>query len=99
MDLLFSYVEEKIFNNNNVNFAIDKIFLFLNQKLEVRAEALLILSGRASAFLQSETTEVPNQVVLITNDETVFQYLSANAIPDINCIGTVFFKERLLFYF
>ncbi len=98
MDPLFSYVENTIFDNNNVNFVIDKILTFLTKEFG-RIEQSIILSGRASAFLQEETTEVPNQVILITNHTALFEYLTKIPLSSIDCTGTVFFKNRLLFYF
>lgn len=94
---LIGYVANKIFDNNNVNYIIDKMHKLIDDSGIKSPELKLVLSGRVAVYLQGDTTVVPKQVILMTDQEGVYNFLLSEV--EIKTVGKMCFKNRILYYF
>lgn len=87
-----------VFNNQNVNFILNKIYEFLEKKISDAREKL-VLTGRAAAILQGEKVNTPEQVVLMTNDSDLYSIVISDLEGVLDLKGVLKFQNRCLFYF
>lgn len=98
-----SYLIPGIFADAKVNALADKLIYLLKQQFPPADEetpsiidSKFGLTGKAAFILQDTGSGNCNQVVFITNDQEVFDYIAANLKSIFLPKKTATFKERLL---
>jgi hypothetical protein len=88
----------EVFQNQNVNYVLNKIFEYFESDFPKPKEHLA-LTGRAAALLQEEEAETPEQVVLITANDKLYDIVVSDLPHVLEVRGSVAYKNRCLFYF
>ncbi len=97
-----SYLTPGIFADAKVNALADKLIYLLKQQFPPVEEVPSIvdtkfgLTGKAAFLLQDTGSGNCNQVVFITNNQEIFDYIAANLKSIFLPKKTAIFKERLL---
>ena len=97
-----SYLIPGIFADAKVNALADKLIYLLKQQFPPVEEVPSIvdtkfgLTGKAAYILQDTGNGNCNQVVFITNEPEIFDYIAANLKSIFLPKKTAIFKERLL---
>lgn len=97
-----SYLIPGIFADAKVNALADKLIYLLKQQFPPVEEVPSIvdtkfgLTGKAAFLLQDTGSGNCNQVVFITNNQEIFDYIAANLKSIFLPKKTAVFKERLL---
>lgn len=97
-----SYLIPGIFADAKVNALADKLIYLLKQQFPPVEEVPSIvdtkfgLTGKAAFLLQDTGSGNCNQVVFITNNQEIFDYIAANLKSIFLPKKTAIFKERLL---
>lgn len=97
-----SYLSGVIFADAKVNALADKLLFLLKKQFPAIDKTPSIidsnfgLSGKAAQILQDTQNGNCNQVVFITNDQEIFDWIAANVKTIFLPKKTATFKERLL---
>ena len=98
-----SYLTPGIFSDAKVNALADKLIYLLKKQFPPPDEESLSiidskfgLTGKAAYILQNTGNGNCNQVVFITNEPEIFDYIAANLKSIFLPKKTAIFKERLL---
>ncbi|WP_329805392.1 hypothetical protein [Flavobacterium facile] len=98
-----SYMTGSIFADAKVNFLADKLIYLLKEQFPPEDEktpsiidSKFGLTGKAALILQGTGNGNCNQVVFITNQQEIFDYISANLKSIFLPKKIAIFKERLL---
>ena len=98
-----SYLTPGIFSDAKVNALADKLIYLLKKQFPPPDEESLSiidskfgLTGKAAYILQDTGNGNCNQVVFITNEPEIFDYIAANLKSIFLPKKTAIFKERLL---
>lgn len=95
-----SYSSGKIFEDSQVNALLDRLMYELLQASGLASlDDKICLTGRAASILQGGPVGECKNIILITADHSLFNVVWKQLPKSIDSQGSVFFKERTLFYF
>lgn len=94
------YSENKIFDDSNANALLDRLYYHVAENCpEVTVPDVLVLSGTGAAIIQGAAEKQLQNVILVTDNMAVFDYVRAGLSKALAAKGAIYFQERALFYF
>ena len=88
------------FEDNRLNALSDRLLFFVKENVSVSStEEKLILTGKVAAIMQNELSGTATNLIFITAETEIFEYLNMNIQFIFPKVKTIFFKERLLLDF
>jgi hypothetical protein len=94
-----SYSSLNIIDDPEVNWICDKLIAFVKQEFTgEESETRFALSGRASAIMQGMATNPIQNIIFITDDFKIYDYLKTIK-KNMLASGIIIYKNRILLYF
>jgi hypothetical protein len=94
------YSENKIFDDSNVNAILDRLYYHVNANCPgINVMESLVLSGAGAAIIQGAAEKPLQNVILVTDNMEVFDYVRNGLSKALAAKGAMYFQERALLYF
>jgi len=95
-----AFTIKNIFGNSTINTIMDRLYYEIALALpDADLNTGMCLTGRAAVHLHAISAEACNNVIMLTNDADIYNFVQ-NILPSkMPNKGVVKFKERTIFYF